>query len=185
MSLKIESRSVNESFARVASLGVCGSAGSDGRRNIGYQNRRQRGGHKLHRPRLSRERGEIYIWVGLFDDGLVRIRIRDRGCGIADVRQAMEPLFTTLGGERAGLGFAVMETLWTRCACAPHRTGHERYHGQAYKRARRWTELNAMSSLKRISVSSTPAPTNSEARARVRRPFSGRLRRAYKGRRKF
>lgn len=54
--------------------------------------------------------GEIYIWVGLFDDGLVRIRIRDRGCGIADVRQAMEPLFTTLGGERAGLGFAVMES---------------------------------------------------------------------------
>ena len=51
--------------------------------------------------------GEIYIWVGLFDDGLVRIRIRDRGCGIADVRQA---LFTTLGGERAGLGFAVMES---------------------------------------------------------------------------
>ena len=54
--------------------------------------------------------GEIYIWVGLFDDGLVRIRIRDRGCGIIDVRQAMEPLFTTLGGERAGLGFAVMES---------------------------------------------------------------------------
>ena len=54
--------------------------------------------------------GEIYIWVGLFDDGLVRIRIRDRGCGIIDVRQAMEPLFTTHGGERAGLGFAVMES---------------------------------------------------------------------------
>ena len=30
--------------------------------------------------------------------------------GIIDVRQAMEPLFTTLGGERAGLGFAVMES---------------------------------------------------------------------------
>lgn len=110
MSLKIESRSVNESFARVARLGVCGSAGPDCRRNIRYQNRRQRGGHKLYRPRLSASVGEIYIWVGLFDDGLVRIRIRDRGCGIIDVRQAMEPLFTTLGGERAGLGFAVMES---------------------------------------------------------------------------
>ena len=54
--------------------------------------------------------GEIYIWVGLFDDVLVHIRIRDRGCGIIDVSQAMEPLFTTLGGERAGLGFAVMES---------------------------------------------------------------------------
>ena len=67
--------------------------------------------------------GEIYIWVGLFDDGLVRIRIRDRGCGIADVRQAMEPLFTTLGGERAGLGFAVMESFMdkVRVRSAPDR----------------------------------------------------------------
>ena len=67
--------------------------------------------------------GEIYIWVGLFDDGLVRIRIRDRGCGIADVRQAMEPLFTTLGGERAGLGFAVMESFMdkVRVRSAPNR----------------------------------------------------------------
>lgn len=122
MSLKIEPLRQRELRAR-RSLGVCGSAGSDGRRNIGYQNRRQRGGHKLHRPRLSRERGEIYIWVGLFDDGLVRIRIRDRGCGIADVRQAMEPLFTTLGGERAGLGFAVMESFMdkVRVRSAPDR----------------------------------------------------------------
>ena len=67
--------------------------------------------------------GDIYIWVGLFDDGLVRIRIRDRGCGIADVRQAMEPLFTTLGGERAGLGFAVMESFMdkVRVRSAPNR----------------------------------------------------------------
>ena len=67
--------------------------------------------------------GDIYIWVGLFDDGLVRIRIRDRGCGIADVRQVMEPLFTTLGGERAGLGFAVMESFMdkVRVRSAPNR----------------------------------------------------------------
>ena len=38
------------------------------------------------------------------------MKVRDWGCGIADVQKAMEPLFTTLGGERAGLGFAVMES---------------------------------------------------------------------------
>ena len=39
------------------------------------------------------------------------IKIKDRGCGIADVKQAMEPLFTTAPGEeRAGLGFSVMES---------------------------------------------------------------------------
>ena len=34
----------------------------------------------------------------------------DKGCGIPDVTKAMEPLFTTGGTERAGLGFAVMES---------------------------------------------------------------------------
>ncbi|MBR2730404.1 MAG: anti-sigma F factor [Clostridia bacterium] len=58
--------------------------------------------------------GEIFLWAGLFADGTVKVRIRDRGVGIPDVRQAMEPLFTTLGGERAGLGFAVMESFCDR-----------------------------------------------------------------------
>ena len=38
------------------------------------------------------------------------IRIRDRGCGIEDVKRAMTPMFTTEGGERSGLGFSVMES---------------------------------------------------------------------------
>lgn len=53
--------------------------------------------------------GNIYITV-IIDGDNVKIRIRDRGCGIPDVEQAMEPLFTTGGEERAGLGFAVMES---------------------------------------------------------------------------
>lgn len=54
--------------------------------------------------------GKIYITVSICENGLVRIKIRDKGCGIEDIRQAMTPLFTTAGGERAGLGFAVMES---------------------------------------------------------------------------
>lgn len=53
--------------------------------------------------------GNIYI-TAIIDGDNVKIRIRDRGCGIPDVEQAMEPLFTTGGEERAGLGFAVMES---------------------------------------------------------------------------
>lgn len=58
--------------------------------------------------------GTIYIWAGIYENGVIRIKIRDKGLGIADVKQAMEPLFTTLGGERAGLGFAVMESFCDR-----------------------------------------------------------------------
>lgn len=54
--------------------------------------------------------GMIYISARLYEDGGVQIRIRDKGCGIEDVQKAREPLFTTGGEERAGLGFAVMES---------------------------------------------------------------------------
>lgn len=54
--------------------------------------------------------GKIYITVSICENGLVRIKIRDKGCGIEDIKQAMTPLFTTAGSERAGLGFAVMES---------------------------------------------------------------------------
>ena len=53
--------------------------------------------------------GRIYITVCL-EEGTATVKIRDQGCGIADVRRAMEPLFTTGGEERAGLGFSVMES---------------------------------------------------------------------------
>jgi stage II sporulation protein AB (anti-sigma F factor) len=60
--------------------------------------------------------GKIYIAVSCFDDGNVRIKIRDTGKGIADIKKAREPLFTTGGSDRAGLGFSVMETFSDRLA---------------------------------------------------------------------
>lgn len=54
--------------------------------------------------------GKIYIYTAVCEDGTVKITVRDKGVGIADIKKAMEPLYTTLGGERAGLGFAVMES---------------------------------------------------------------------------
>ena len=59
------------------------------------------------------EVGKIYITVTADDDKL-KISVRDRGCGIENVKKAMEPLYTTGGEERAGLGFAVMESFTDR-----------------------------------------------------------------------
>ena len=58
--------------------------------------------------------GIVYIAADLYADGRVVIRIRDKGCGIENVKKAMEPMFTTAGGERAGLGFVVMESFMNR-----------------------------------------------------------------------
>ena len=55
--------------------------------------------------------GEIYISVELIENSIVRIKVKDKGCGISDVKCARAPLFTTdRAGERSGLGFTVMES---------------------------------------------------------------------------
>lgn len=109
-SLKLPSKSANESFARVAvasfvsqldptleELSDIKTAVSEAVTNSivhAYQN----------------EIGTIYISADLYEDRSVKIRIRDSGCGIENIEQAMEPLFTTVGGERSGLGFSVMQS---------------------------------------------------------------------------
>jgi len=54
--------------------------------------------------------GTVYISMRYYEDGTVVLRVKDKGCGIEDVKMAMEPLFTTGGGEQAGIGFSVMES---------------------------------------------------------------------------
>lgn len=55
--------------------------------------------------------GIIFMQVRIMEGSKVYIKIRDKGCGITDIKKAMEPLFTTAPEEeRAGLGFAVMES---------------------------------------------------------------------------
>ena len=55
--------------------------------------------------------GIVYIGVKYYNDRTVVIEIRDKGCGIENVKKAMTPLFTTdTSGERSGMGFAVMQT---------------------------------------------------------------------------
>ena len=54
--------------------------------------------------------GKIYITAEIIEGGILAIKIRDTGCGIENIELALTPLYTTVGGERAGLGFAVMQS---------------------------------------------------------------------------
>ena len=59
----------------------------------------------------SERGGLIYITVKLYDSREIKITVRDRGCGIPDVKQARAPLYTTGSREeRSGMGFTVMES---------------------------------------------------------------------------
>lgn len=55
------------------------------------------------------EIGKIYISGEITDTNVIKIKIRDKGCGIEDIETAMQPKYTSVGGERAGLGFTVMQ----------------------------------------------------------------------------
>lgn len=54
--------------------------------------------------------GTVWVSMKYYEDDTVVLRVKDKGCGIEDVKTAMEPLFTTGGAEQAGIGFSVMES---------------------------------------------------------------------------
>ena len=110
MTLRFPSRSANEGFARSAAAAFISqldptveqvyditTAVSEAVTNAlvhGY------------RDRL----GTITMTVRLYAPAAVEIIISDKGCGIENIRQAREPMFTTGGAERSGMGFTIMES---------------------------------------------------------------------------
>lgn len=110
MRLKIESRSVNESFARASVAAFASQLDPNVEEISDIKTAVSEAVTNCIVHAYPDCVGDIYIWTGLYSGGVIKVKIRDKGCGIVDVKKAMEPLYTTLGGERAGLGFAVMES---------------------------------------------------------------------------
>ena len=54
--------------------------------------------------------GPIILRMCILEENTLEIRVWDRGVGIPDVEKAREPLFTTGGEERSGMGFTIMES---------------------------------------------------------------------------
>lgn len=54
--------------------------------------------------------GRIWLRARILEGGVLEIQIRDKGVGIQSVEQAREPLYTTGGAERSGMGFTIMES---------------------------------------------------------------------------
>ena len=53
--------------------------------------------------------GRVFLRLRVLEGAVLEVRIRDWGIGIPDVEKAREPLFTTGGEERSGMGFSIME----------------------------------------------------------------------------
>lgn len=61
-----------------------------------------------------REIGKIRIRARICAGQILELTVRDWGVGIADVEKAREPMFTTGGEERSGMGFTIMESFMDR-----------------------------------------------------------------------
>lgn len=56
------------------------------------------------------ELGKIVMKLRILEGGVLELTVRDWGRGIDDIGQARQPLFTTGGQERSGMGFTIMES---------------------------------------------------------------------------
>ena len=54
--------------------------------------------------------GVITMTVRIYAPAVAEIIISDKGCGIEDIQKAREPMFTTGGTDRSGMGFTIMES---------------------------------------------------------------------------
>ena len=114
VTLEFLSRSSNEGFARVAAAGFAAqldptldelgdikTAVSEAVTNAivhGYPD----------------QLGKIVMKLKLLENNTLEITVRDWGKGIEDIQQARQPLFTTGGEERIGMGFTIMESFMDR-----------------------------------------------------------------------
>ena len=53
--------------------------------------------------------GKVAVRARVCPGNVLELTVKDHGRGIADVEKAREPLFTTGGEERSGMGFTIME----------------------------------------------------------------------------
>ena len=114
VNLEFLSRSSNEGFARVAAAGFAAqldptldelgdikTAVSEAVTNAivhGYPD----------------QLGKIVVKLKLLENNTLEITVRDWGKGIEDIQQARQPMFTTGGEERSGMGFTIMESFMDR-----------------------------------------------------------------------
>ena len=112
MKLVFKSRSANEGFARTAVAGFVATLDPTVEELCDIKTAVSEAVTNAVVHAYNESIENIYITAAIYPDNRVVIKIKDKGCGIDDIERAMEPMFTTSqSGERAGLGFAVMQSL--------------------------------------------------------------------------
>lgn len=109
MRLEMDSRSANEEFARVTAAVFMSRMNPTLEEMEDVKTAVSEAVTNAVIHGYGKEIGIIYIEAQVEGDQLT-IAIEDRGVGIADIKKAMEPMYTgDPSGERSGMGFSFME----------------------------------------------------------------------------
>ena len=108
--LQFPSRSVNEGFARMAAAGFAAQLDPTLEELGDIKTAVSEAVTNAIVHAYPEELGKIALRGRIYENGVLELRIQDWGRGIEDVAQAKEPLFTTGGEERSGMGFTIMES---------------------------------------------------------------------------
>jgi stage II sporulation protein AB (anti-sigma F factor) len=110
MKLQIESRSINESFARAAVSAFAAQLDPNIEELSDIKTAVSEAVTNCVVHAYPYDKGEVIINASIVDNCLT-VTIKDDGIGIANFEQARMPFYTTKPeGERSGVGFAVMES---------------------------------------------------------------------------
>ena len=60
--------------------------------------------------------GKVLVKAKICEGNVLEVSVKDRGRGIPDVEKARQPMFTTGGEERSGMGFTIMESFMDHIA---------------------------------------------------------------------
>lgn len=110
MTLRFDSRSVNEGFARVSAAAFIAHLDPTIDELNDLKTAVSEAVTNCIVHAYPDTVGQISMTMRIYQQGLVEITVRDKGKGIADIDRARQPLFTTGGKERSGMGFTIMES---------------------------------------------------------------------------
>ena len=114
VTMEFLSRSSNESFARMAAAGFAAQLDPtlDELGDIKTAVSEAVTNAIVHA--YPEKLGKIVIKMRILEGQILELVVRDWGCGIPDVDRARQPLYTTGGEERSGMGFTIMESFTDR-----------------------------------------------------------------------
>ncbi len=109
MTLVFDARSVNESFARVTAAAFLSQLDPTLQEIAEIKTIVSEAVTNCIVHGYGDKPGTVRLKVQIFEGQKIRITVRDKGRGIADIPKAMTPCFTTGNEDRAGMGFSIMQ----------------------------------------------------------------------------